>query len=54
MLFDQERDDQDMYTTMELRRRSISREQRRRFEGYLGEIFEALGMDLNTHLIPKR
>jgi GTP cyclohydrolase I len=37
-----------MYTTMDLRRRSISSEQRRTFEAYLGEIFEALGMDLNT------
>ncbi len=48
MLFDRERDDQDMYTAMELRRRSISSEQRRKFEGYMGEIFEAMGMDLNT------
>jgi len=48
MLFDRDRDEQDMYMAMELHRRSISSEQRRRFEGYLGEIFEALGMDLNT------
>jgi GTP cyclohydrolase I len=33
---------------MELRRRSISSEQMQRFEGYIGEIFEAFGMDLHT------
>lgn len=33
---------------MELRQRSLSREQMQRFEGYISEIFEAFGMDLHT------
>jgi len=33
---------------MELQRREISQEQMRKFEGYMAEIFDALGMDLNT------
>lgn len=33
---------------MELRQRAISREQMERFEGYIGEIFGAFGMDLHT------
>ncbi|HEU5381780.1 MAG TPA: GTP cyclohydrolase I [Ktedonobacteraceae bacterium] len=38
----------DIDQAMELRRRSISREQMQRFEGYIGEIFAAFGMDLHT------
>src|SRR5258708_25594821 len=33
---------------MELRHRAVSREQMRRFEGYMAEIFAACGLDLNT------
>jgi GTP cyclohydrolase I len=38
----------DLDETMELRRRFISREQMQKFEGYIGEIFSAFGMDLRT------
>ena len=48
VLFDQERDDRDNRWTMELRRRSISRQQMHRFEGYMSEIFAAFGLDLHT------
>jgi GTP cyclohydrolase IA len=34
--------------SLELTRRSISREQMQRFERYVGEIFGAFGLDLNT------
>src|SRR5437879_13168815 len=33
---------------MELHHRAVSREQMRRFEGYLAEIFAACGLNLNT------
>lgn len=35
-------------SSLELRRRSISPEQMRKFEGSIAEIFEAFGMDLHT------
>lgn len=38
----------DIDQAMELRQRSISREQMQRFEGYVSEIFTAFGMDLHT------
>jgi len=41
-------DDQDLLATMKLSRREVSDEQMRKFEGYIGEIFTAYGMDLNT------
>jgi GTP cyclohydrolase I len=47
-LFDRERDDLDLVSAIELHRREISREQVHKFEGYMAEIFEALGMNLNT------
>ncbi len=57
MVFDQERDDLAMHRVMDLRRRSVSDEQMRRFEGYMAEIFETLGLDLRTQATeqtPKR
>ena len=33
---------------MELHQRSVSREQMQKFAGYMAEIFEAFGLDLNT------
>ncbi len=50
-MFEQEGQEEDILNldqTMELRRRSISREQMERFERSIGEIFEAFGMDLHT------
>ena len=47
-MFDQERDDVDNRWSMDLRRRSISRQQMHRFEGYVSEIFAAFGLDLHT------
>jgi GTP cyclohydrolase I len=41
-------DDFDSHSPVELRRRSISEEQMRTFEGYMAEIFDAFGMDLDT------
>lgn len=41
-------DDLDMSSAMELRHRELSREQVHKFEGYMAEILEALGMDLDT------
>lgn len=37
-----------MSSAMELRHRELSREQVHKFEGYMAEILEALGMDLDT------
>ena len=57
MVFDQERDDLAMHRVMDLRRRSVSDEQMRRFEGYMAEIFETFGLDLRTQATeqtPKR
>lgn len=47
-MFDQFNDDVSTHKLLELRPRDISREQMARFEGYIGEIFEALGLNLNT------
>lgn len=41
-------DELTMDEIMELRRRKLTSEQLERFEGYIAEIFEALGMDLQT------
>lgn len=38
----------DLHATLELSRRSITREQTQRFEGYITEIFDAFGLDLQT------
>lgn len=43
-----ETDQEGINRAMELRRREITREQMQRFEGYIGEIFGAFGMDLHT------
>ena len=48
MLFDRDGEDFNLHTMMELHRREISQEQMRKFEGYMAEIFDALGMDLGT------
>ena len=48
MLFDRDVEDFNLHTMMELQRREISQEQMQKFEGYMAEIFDALGMDLNT------
>ncbi len=40
--------DEELSTGMELRQRHISDEQMRKYEGYIGEIFTAFGMDLDT------
>lgn len=45
---DQDLEDFNIQTVMELQHREISSEQIRKFEGYMAEIFEAFGMDLNT------
>jgi GTP cyclohydrolase I len=41
-------DEQDFDEAMKLNRRQIPDEQLRKFEEYIGEIFSAFGMDLNT------
>ena len=38
----------DVEQAIELRQRSISRDQMQRFEGYISEIFSAFGMDLHA------
>jgi GTP cyclohydrolase I len=38
----------DLYVSMDMKRRRISETQMVKFEGYVSEIFTALGMDLNT------
>ena len=43
-----DRDEQAFEMSMELKRRKISEERVREFEGYMAKIFSALGMDLNT------
>jgi GTP cyclohydrolase I len=48
MSLDQHPVDGDVFTAMELRRRDLSDEQWRRFEGYAAEIFAAFGLDLDT------
>lgn len=47
-MLDHERDDLDSVRIGELHRREITREQRQKFEGYMAEILNILGMDLNT------
>lgn len=39
---------EDFQATMELNRRQVPEEQLQKFEGYMAEIFTALGLDLNT------
>ncbi len=41
-------DEREYQAALELRRRRITDEQKRRFETYISEIFSALGLDLNT------
>lgn len=50
MLFytNRDEDEANLDWSLELTRRSISREQMQRFERYVGEIFGAFGLDLNT------
>lgn len=40
--------DQNIRKAMELNQRSVSREQMQKFAGYMAEIFEAFGLNLNT------
>lgn len=40
--------DQNIRRAMELHQRSVSREQMQKFAGYMAEIFEAFGLNLNT------
>ena len=40
--------DHDIGKAMELHQRSVSREQMQKFAGYMAEIFEAFGLNLNT------
>ena len=50
-------DDFDVDELMQLSRRNITDEQKKRFEGYIGEILTAYGLDLNTpstHETPRR
>jgi GTP cyclohydrolase I len=50
-------DEEDFIHTMDLRRRTVTPEQMKKFQGYVGEIFTAFGMDLNTastHETPER
>ncbi len=50
-------DEEEFLKAMELKRRAVSPEQMRKFEGYMAEIFSAFGMDLNTpgtHETPHR
>jgi GTP cyclohydrolase I len=48
MSFDLDHTDDDTHPAMGLRRRQVSDEQWRAFEGYVAEIFTAFGLDLNT------
>ncbi len=41
-------DERDMAAAMQLQQRHITDEQRKKFEGYVAEIFSAFGLDLNT------
>lgn len=43
-----DRDERDLITTMKVHPREVAEEDLRRFEGYIGDIFTAFGMDLNT------
>ncbi len=56
-MLDRERDTPSIHRALELRRRSVSHEQMRRFEGYMAEIFEAFGLNLDragTYQTPQR
>jgi hypothetical protein len=48
MSFDLDSDDQHFLDAMHLHRRHLSEEQLRRYEGYMAEIFTALGLNLDT------
>ena len=48
MLFDQRLENESIQSALDLHRREISREQMQKFEGYIAEIFEACGLNLNT------
>ncbi|MDO8969763.1 MAG: GTP cyclohydrolase I, partial [Saprospiraceae bacterium] len=50
-------DDLSIDELMQLNQRNISKEDQKRFEGYMAEIFTALGMDIDTpstHETPRR
>src|SRR4030042_1993141 len=50
-------DDLSIDELMQLNKRQISSEDQKKFEGYMAEIFTALGMDINTpstHETPRR
>lgn len=47
-MIDRDFDDLNLDKAMDLHRRAISSQQLLKFEGYLAEIFEAMGMDLKT------
>jgi len=47
-VLNQDIDDLSIHRAMDLHRRSISSEQLLKFESYIAEIFEAMGMDLKT------
>ncbi len=48
MSFELDLDDEHVREAMDLHRRRVSDEQVRKFEGYMAEIFTALGLDLDT------
>ena len=48
MLFNRDVVDLSLRRAMELHHRAVSREQMRRFEGYMAEIFATCGLNLNT------
>src|SRR5437588_1563567 len=48
VLFDQRFDNENIRRAIDLHRHEISREQMRKFEGYMAEIFEAFGLNLDT------
>ncbi|MBI4307789.1 MAG: GTP cyclohydrolase I [Chloroflexi bacterium] len=48
MGFDVDSNDRDLEAAMELRRRRVSDEQMRKFQGYVAEILTTFGIDLNT------
>lgn len=57
MALERNLDDEEWRLAMALRRRHLSEEQQKRFEGYMAEIFTAMGLDLNTpatHETPQR
>ena len=56
-MLDREIEDLSIHRALELHRRSLSQEQMRRFEGYMAEIFEAFGLNLDsagTYQTPQR